>query len=126
MRRAGRRRLQRTPAHGGRHKKRLTALYRHLKGDTSAVLPFESQVDVICEQFGCLPSEAMRELDILPIGFLDDVLAARRFRNTYAALEQAKGDQKRTGELYDSPMGQWLLTIEADQARAQLAARRGH
>lgn len=68
----------------------------------------------------------MRELDILPIGFLDDVLTARRFRNTYAALEQAKGDQKRTRAINETPMGEWLLTIEADMAHAQIAARRGH
>lgn len=87
-------------------------------------MPFEAQIDVICEHFACLPSEALRELDILPAGFLDDVLTARRFRQTYAAIEHAKGDQKRTREIYDTPMGQWLLTVEADIAMAAMEAMR--
>ena len=44
----------------------------------------------MCEEFGdILPSEALRELDRVPVGFVEDVMEARAYARAKAVYESA-------------------------------------
>jgi hypothetical protein len=71
----------------------LTALHRALDGD--APQPLAYRISRICEEFQCLPSAALRELERLPAGFLEDVIEARYYARAKADFDGAETDAAR-------------------------------
>ena len=66
-------------------------------------MPFEFYVSRICEEFSCVPSEAIREMGRWPDGFLERVIEARTYIATKAQIDAAKtADQKPTGAMADA------------------------
>lgn len=51
-------------------------------------MPYAFWVSRMCEEFGCLPSQIEAEIKRLPVGFLDEVLEARRFAELKAAYDR--------------------------------------
>lgn len=61
-----------------------------------------------------MPSQALREAERVPVGFLDDVIAARRFVEAfYANQRDPKGSDS-------TPMRRLVLELEAEDAAAVL------
>lgn len=55
-----------------------------------AIPPPEWLISRVCEEFGCLPSEAVRELMEDPTQLALDILELRAYARAKAALEQAE------------------------------------
>lgn len=64
--------------------------------------PWEWIVSRVCEEFGCLPSDAVRELMDDPAGLALDVMELRAYARAKEALDSAKkaGDEP-TGPMAD-------------------------
>jgi hypothetical protein len=78
-------------------------------------VPLAFQVGLICEEFGCTPSIALRELEDGPNGWVWEVIEARRYAKVRAEIEAAKDPEHApTGELADL---YWELKGEDWQAR---------
>lgn len=77
-------------------------------------MPLAYQVGLICEEFGCTPSVALRELEDGPNGWVWEVIEARRYAKVRAEIEAAKdAEHEPTGELADL---YWELKSETWQA----------
>lgn len=74
--------------------------------------PHEHWVSRICEEFGCLPSEAERERERTPAGLLDRVIEARRFAEMVRIYE---ADPKRA---LGTRLGQLVMEIDAELVQA--------
>lgn len=53
----------------------------------------------LCERFHCLPSQALRELDALPVGTLEEIIEALVYADAKAVYDRATSlkDLPRTG-----------------------------
>lgn len=71
----------------------------------------------ICEEFGCLPSEALRELEDDPQRLVLDVMELRAYARAKAALDNAK-------EPGDMPTG-LMAEIVAENTERVIRARWG-
>jgi len=63
-------------------------LARALDGDGPA--PWEWWVSRLCEEFGCLPSQAVIEWEAAPAGLLEDICEMRAYARARAAYQQAQ------------------------------------
>ena len=65
------------------------ALHRHLNNPTQWPQPFEHYIGRLCEEFQCLPTDAWREVQRLPAGFLETIVMFRRYAEAYHIFEQS-------------------------------------
>ena len=54
-----------------------------------APLPDTYLIGRLCEEFGCLPSEAERELRRQPVGWLEEIVEARHYAKAKAIYDKA-------------------------------------
>lgn len=69
---------------------------------------------MVCHEFHCLPSQAIREIERMPVGFLEDVIAVRRF------VEAVHANQRDPEGSNATPMRRLALALEAETAIEQL------
>lgn len=76
----------------------------------------------VCEEFGCLPSAAWRELRQAPAGLIEDICEMRAYAKAWRAYEDA-------GHMDDGPMRRRIMNdplvldvrrIEADLVRGEV------
>jgi hypothetical protein len=79
------------PGNGARAKKRLAALHRAFLGRGPA--PEEWLISQVCESFGCLPSDAVREIEETPAGLIWRILEMREYRRLLQESQQPSGDE---------------------------------
>ena len=77
-------------------------------------MPWEWLVSRVCEEFGCLPAEAVDALENDPEHLILDIMLLRGFARTKEAYDNAK----RKIDLPQSPMLERLLEIEFEQVKA--------
>jgi hypothetical protein len=75
---------------GGPLKKRVLAFHRFLDGDRGWEAPFEWLVSRVCEEFSCVPSVAIRELEELPGGLIEAIMAYRSYKRRRDGLKAAE------------------------------------
>lgn len=76
-------------------------------------MPLVFWIGRICEEFACTPSVALRELEVLPDGFIEQLIEARAYAATKRACDAATSRKERpTGPLAD-------LVTEIEFALAQ-------
>jgi hypothetical protein len=75
----------------------------------------------ICEEFTCLPSEALRELRRLPVGLLEDVMEARAFAAVWAQIDRAKDKD----DIPQSPMRRVVERVMEAAVLKDIEAKRG-
>ena len=74
----------------------------------------------LCEEFHCLPSQALAEWERAPCGLLETIIEMRAFAAMKAALDRAETLKERpTGRLADL-----VADIEFARAAALMEARR--
>ena len=63
--------------------------------------PDEWVISRICEEFGCLPSQAVRELDLMDADLVFTILEMRSYAHAKATVESAKkqSDLKMTPDI---------------------------
>lgn len=71
----------------------------------------------ICEEFHCLPSEALREWLTAPCGLIEEVLEARHYAAAKAMVD-AKDAPK--GQRHDTPSMRRVQQIEMAMAAEEL------
>jgi hypothetical protein len=70
--------------------------------DQRAEPPFEWVISRICEEFNCLPSEALRELEESPFGLVMDIMEMRYYVQVKEQIDNAKdSDSMPKGALAD-------------------------
>ena len=87
----------------------------------------EVVVSRICEEFGCLPTAALRELEEAPHGLVADVIDVRGFTRTKEALDRATPGSKiepPTGPMSDRVWAA-IAAIEADKKKVHEEMLRG-
>jgi hypothetical protein len=70
---------------------------------------------VLCEEFACLPSEAYREWLRQPVGFLEDVIEARAYRQA-KAMTDAADTPDAAKRLPQTPLFKLVQEIDRDLA----------
>lgn len=58
-------------------------------------MPWEHYIGRLCEEFQCLPSEALAELERVPVGLLETIID---YRSYAAAKAMVDADPKAQGE----------------------------
>jgi hypothetical protein len=79
-------------------------------------VPIEWWLSRICEEFHCLPSEALREWERAPEGLLETILEYRSFAHAKAAVDRAQSK----ADIPQTPMCDLVQEIEFDIAREEL------
>lgn len=85
--------------------------------------PPEWIVSRVCEEFALDPIRAIWVMEHAPLGLIDSIIELRAYAGTWRAIHDAAGDEKRQSALYATPIGQQVLEIESDFARAEKAGR---
>lgn len=70
---------------------------------------------MLCEEFGCLPSEAFREWLRSPVGFLEDVIETRAYRQA-KAMTDAADTPEAAKRLPTTPLFRLVQEIDRDLA----------
>lgn len=83
-------------------------------------------ISVICEQFGCLPSEALRELEVTPYGLIWSILDLRAYKGAYDEVQRARKQEHYELEVtpYTDLVTEHELLAEQDEIREWAAKRR--
>lgn len=71
-------------------------------------MPWALYVGRICEAFNCRPSQALEELARMPAGWLDEIIEARAFADTWSLWDQATDK----AHVPDTPMMALVKEIE--------------
>lgn len=97
-------------AHGGGPKKRLIRLQLSLDGDPDAQPPEQWVISRICEEFGCLPSQAVRELGDHDATLVFDILDMR----AYVRAKQTVDAAQSAADVKPTLMTQMVFAIQAE------------
>ena len=91
-----------------------------MEGEEAAP-PFEWIVSRVCEEFSCLPSEALRELLDDPNNMALDIIELR----AYARTKQQIDDAKKQEDMPSGPMADlvWGVQLEIARRRREEAGR---
>lgn len=76
----------------------------------------------MCEVFGALPSEILREIDRAPVGLLDEIVEARAYMQAYASVQAQDAPRGMTPPT--PPMERLVRQIDAELAQEALDGRR--
>jgi len=96
------------------------AFHRWLDGEEDVPIPEDWLVSRICEEFGCVPSVAVRELTEDSERRALTILELRAYANTKAAVEAAK----MPSEVPVGRMADLVQRVEVDVWRARTAEQR--
>ena len=77
--------------------------------------PFEWAVSRICEEFHCLPSEAMKEIMDDPSQMAFDIMELR----AYAAAKEALDNAKKESDIPKSPMVEKVWEVIGELVKRQ-------
>lgn len=72
--------------------------------------PFAFTLGRFCEEFQCLPSEALAEIGRMPLGALEEIIEMRSFASCIRALDAADTPEKRR-ELPSSDLMDLAMTL---------------
>lgn len=75
----------------------------------------------VCEEFGCLPMAAARELASDPEHRALAILELRAYARAKAALDRAE----QIGDVPMTPMVEWVMQVAAEKIRLQREAQGG-
>jgi hypothetical protein len=78
-------------------------------------MPLAYYVSRVCEEFACVPSVALAEVDRLPAGFLEDVIEARSFGVAYDIVQRSEPK-----DIPDTPMVKLVQEIDLDVALREM------
>lgn len=67
----------------------------------------------MCEEFHCLPSEALSELEVTPWGMVADIISCRAYARAKNVVDNAQSEQ----DVPDDPMVDMVFRIQADIVR---------
>ena len=67
----------------------------------------------VCEEFGCLPSQALTEIENAPVGLIEDIMAMRALVATKYELDHAKS----SADAPESPMVDLIFEFEAEHGK---------
>lgn len=81
-------------------------------------MPIEWWIGRICEEFHCLPSEAWREWQLTPVGWIERVMEAR----AYAATKRLRDAAKDEKHMPTGPMSDRVKQIQFAIVREEIAA----
>lgn len=98
-------------------KKRLGLL--HLSLDGQGPQPFTQWLSRVCEEFHCLPSEAWREQQRLPVGLLEEIIEARAYASLKMMFDSATTAEAHSA-LPDTPLMVLVMQITAEVAQEQM------
>ena len=79
-------------------------------------MPVEWFLSRLCEEFHCLPSEALKEWEHAPCGLLETIIKMRAFAVTKAMCDRAKKAEDRP----DTPLAHLLTEIEFEFAEEEM------
>ena len=99
---------------GDRPKKLLTRLHRFLDGAASEP-PEEWVISRVCEEFHCLPSAAIEELEAGPLNLATDIIMLRAYAEAKRAVDGAKSED----DLPNSPLIDQVMEIQAELIKEQ-------
>jgi hypothetical protein len=88
-------------------------LHQALDGATGVQPPFEWIVSRVCEEFDCLPSQAMRELELGDADLVFDILDLRAYARTKEMVDHAKSP----GDVKVTPLVQDVFDIQQELMR---------
>jgi len=91
-------------------------LHRALDDDGPA--PLEFVIGRICQEFHCLPSAAIRELDTLPYGLITEILQCLAYARAKAAYD-ARGQKTHEPPLTDLVIEHDFALVRERRADAQ-------
>lgn len=72
----------------------------------------------ICEEFHCLPSEALREWRRQPLGLLEQIVEARAYAHAKRLVDRAKSSE----DYADVPLAEEVVQIEFALVAAAMKA----
>jgi tRNA isopentenyl-2-thiomethyl-A-37 hydroxylase MiaE len=70
---------------------------------------WEWVISRICEEFNCLPTEAMREMEEAPTGMIKDILELREYSRAKQIIDNAQKEE----DIPSSPVIDMVFEIEA-------------
>ena len=91
-----------------------------MEGDNDAEPPFEWVVSRICEEFHCLPTEAVNEMLDDPCNMALDILELR----SYARMKDQIDRTKKETDMPTGPMAEWVWRVTAEISRRRKEARK--
>ncbi len=100
----------------------MRAAYLHLTGQGDVEPPLELLVSRVCQEFNCLPSEALREIEEGPAGLVWRVIEMRDFARAVQVVEQAERDPGVEVEV--TPMVELVNELKAELLREMVARRK--
>lgn len=87
-------------------------MHRHLDGDGAA--PLEWVISNVCEEFHCLPSQALREIQDGPLGLVGRIIDCRAYAHTKHLVDEAAS--KPDGDLEITEAVELVWDIENEIA----------
>ena len=93
----------------------------HRALDDDGALPETYYLSRICEEFGCLPSEAERELRRQPVGWLEEIIEARHYAKAKSVYDKA---ENKSAVTKDDPLMRLVEENEYAHAKAHILRRR--
>ena len=78
----------------------------------------------VCEEFGCLPSAAKRELEDDPERMAEEILSIRAYAATKRAYDDHCDRGDKAGELPQLPLMALVLRNDFERQMARAAARK--
>ena len=85
-------------------------------------MPYDLWLSRLSEEFGCLPSAAIREWQRAPDGLLERIIEARHYARAKDLVDEADRSG-RTADLPDTPLMRRVQEIELTVAAETLARR---
>jgi len=70
---------------------------------------WEWVISRICQEFGCLPTEAIAEIDRAPVGLINDILELREYTRAKQIIDNAQKED----DIPSSPAIDMVFEIEA-------------
>jgi hypothetical protein len=87
-------------------------------------MPLVAWLSRICEEFGCVPSEAYREWVDTPTGMVEDILGYRAYAKAKAAYDQkAQMSPEQRSRIMAEPLVQEVREIEFALMQEAMEAR---
>lgn len=74
----------------------------------------------LCEEFACLPSQALAEWRSAPVGFLEEIIEARQ----YAKAKRIADSAERKADIPTGGMFDLVKSIEFELAQREIDERR--
>lgn len=93
----------------------MWGLHRALEGVPGSAAPFEWTIGRVCDEFHCLPSAALRELETDPLRLVETIMMLRSYANVKEAV-----DRRIAGHKVDLPDGPLLRLVLKNVERLTL------